>query len=349
MIRWRGRCLAIVGVASTAALCATDATARSARVGVVTLVAPTGDSLRTATPTFTISTSGFAADEQPLAIRIMISTRPDFATLFYDTAIVGDNGTITLSRPLPERTTFYWRASARGPALQETFSDVTGPITTIPWLTLVTPNSPNGTTLDTRRPRFTWSSIDVASPPGPWVYSIHIINVALRTATVVEGLTDTVYIPPFDLEANTSYRWAVTARLQNGDTTRVNSSGSFVITSSSRPLLTLLYQNFPNPFPNGDRTATCIWFDLSDRSQIALEIRDLRGNMVKRLLQQTDIPEVLPAGQYGRALSSSTGCDPEFSWDGRGEDGRFVPRGVYLLRLRTNRGQSIRKVYFLGR
>jgi hypothetical protein len=254
-----------------------------------------------------------------------------------------------LDRPLPERTTFYWRASARGPAGQETFSDVTGPITTIRWLTLVTPNSPNGSTIDTRRPRFIWSSIQVASPPGPWLYDIHIINVALRTATVVQGLIDTLYVPPFDLEANTSYRWAVTARLQNGDTTRTNSTGSFVITTSSRPLLTLLYQNFPNPFPNGTRTTTCIWFDLSDRSQIALEIRDLRGNMVRRLLQQGDIPEVLPAGQYGRALSSPTGCDPQFSWDGRADDGRFVPRGVYLLRLRTDRGQSIKKVYFLGR
>lgn len=348
MKRWCGQCLAmIVGLASTAAPAAWATAPRAA--GIVVLVAPTGDSLRTATPTFTVTTSGFLPGEIPTSIRILISTRPDFATLVLDTSVVGENATITLTSPLPERTTFYWRASARGPGVQETFSDVTGPITTIRWLTLVAPNSPNGSTIDTRRPRFIWSSIDVANPPGPWLYDIHIINVALRTATVIEGLIDTVYVPPFNLEANTSYRWAVTARLQNGDTTRVNSTGSFVITTSSRPLLTLLYQNFPNPFPNGTRTTTCIWFDLSDRSQIALEIRDLRGNMVRRLLQQGDLPEVLPAGQYGRALSSSTGCDPTFSWDGRGADGRFVPRGVYLLRLRTDRGQSIKKVYFLGR
>lgn len=347
MIRWRGPCLAtLIGLAGTVAPVAWALPARAA--GIVTLVGPTGDSLRSATPTFTITTSGFLPAEQPTAIRLIISTRPDFATLVRDTTVPGGNATITLDSPLAERTAFFWRASAIGPTGQ-TFSDVTGPITTIRWLTLVTPNSPNGTTLNTTRPRFVWSSIQVANPPGPWVYDIHIINVALRTATVIEGQLDTVYVPPFDLEANTSYRWAVTAHLQNGDTTRVNSAGSFVITTSSRPLLTLLYQNFPNPFPSGDRTTTCIWFDLSDRSQIALEIRDLRGNLVRRLLQRSDLPEVLPAGQYGRAVASNTGCDPAYSWDGRGEDGRLVPRGLYLIRLRTDRGQSIRKVYFLGR
>ena len=315
--------------------------------GVVTLVGPVGDSLRTATPTFTISTTGFAPAEEPTTIRFLVSTRPDFVTLVLDTTVAGSSASITLRKPLPERTAFYFRASATGPLGQPTFSDVIGPVSTVAWLALLTPNSPNGSTVDTRRPTFVWRGIGVVSPPGPWLYDIHIVNVAASTATVIRNILDTVYTPPFELDANTSYRWAVTARLQNGDTTRVNSFGSFVITTNSRPPLTLLYQNFPNPFPNGDRKTTCIWFDLSDRSQVSLEIRDLRGNLVRQLLKGGDLPDVLPAGKYGRAPSGA-GCDPRFSWDGRADDGRFVPRGLYLLRLKTGRAQSVKKVFFQG-
>ena len=329
-----------------AVLTALPTMARAA--GVVTLIAPLGDSLRTATPTLGVETSGFAPAEEPVSVRIMISTRPDFTTLVLDTTMAGSSGAVVVRDPLAERTTFYFRASARDASGNVTFSDILGPVSTIAWLSLVSPDSPNGSVLSTTRPRFIWRSIAVASPPGPWVYDIHIINVAARTSTVVQGLVDTIYTPPFELDANTSYRWAVTARLQNGDTTRVNSVGSFVITSSSRPPLTLLYQNFPNPFPTGDRTSTCIWFDLADRSQVSLEIRDLRGNLVRRLLVSSELPEVLPAGQYGRSGGGAAGCDPRFSWDGRADDGRFVPRGLYLLRLRTDRGQSVKKVYFKG-
>lgn len=319
------------------------------RAGVVTLIAPRGDSLRTATPTFGIATSGFSMADQPVSLRLMVSTRPDFAVILVDTVIPGDNGALTLRDPLPELTTFYFRASALGPTGTQTFSAISGPHTTIAWLVLLSPNSPNGSTVNTRRPRFIWRSIEVVSPPGPWIYDIHITNVATRTATIVQGLVDTVYTPPFELDANTSYRWSVTARLQNGDSTRVSSFGSFVITSTSRPLLTLLYQNFPNPFPSEGRTSTCIWFDLSDRSTVLLDIRDLRGNLVRTLLQQSELPEVLPAGQYGRLTAEGTGCDARFSWDGRADDGRYVPRGLYLLRLRTDRGQSVKKVFFQGR
>ena len=337
------------GLTVVALLLATPAAVRpvSPAAGVVTLSGPVGDSLETATPTFVITTSDFGPGEEPTSLRLTVSTRADFSLPALDTVIIGSNGSITLRRPLRERTAYYFRASARSASGQETFSQVIGPLTTVSWLTLVTPNSLNGSTVDTRRPAFVWSSIDVATPPGPWLYDIHIINVATQSATVIRGILDTVFTPPFELDANTSYRWAVTARLQNGDTTRVNSVGSFVVTTTDRPPLTLLYQNFPNPFPSGDRTSTCFWFDLSDRSQVSLEIRDLRGNMVRQLLVGNELPEVLPAGKYGR--SAATGCDPRFSWDGRADNGQFVPKGLYLLRLRTNRGQFVKKVFFLGR
>ena len=341
----RGAGLLAVGVMLTSAVAGFT---RTPVAGTVTLIVPHGDSLRTATPTLGVATTGFAPGEEPVSVRVLISRRADFATLTLDTTLNGGNVAVVVREPLRERTPYYFRAIARDANGLETFSPIIGPLSTISWLALLSPDSPNGSVLSTPRPRFVWRSIEVVNPPGPWIYDIHIINVATKTSTVVQGLVDTVYTPPFELDANTSYRWAVTARLQNGDTTRVNSVGSFVITSANRPPLTLLYQNFPNPFPDGDRRSTCIWFDLSDRSQVSLEIRDLRGNLVRRILRSSGLPQILPAGQYGRSGGGAAGCDPRFSWDGRSEDGRFVPRGLYLLRLRTDRGQSVKKVYFSG-
>jgi hypothetical protein len=219
-----------------------------------------------------------------------------------------------------------------------------------PLLTLIFPNSPTGITLETRRPRFVWSSAPVPTPPGPWLYDIEIVNVASRETVTARQLTDTTFLPSFDLESNTSYRWAVTARLSTGDSVRVESLGTFVIVDAQAPLVTLLYQNFPNPFPNARSATTCVWFDLRSPSVVRLDVYDLRGNHVRTLVPSADVPGQLPAGRYGRAApASNTGCDARFSWDGRADDGRDVPSGVYLLRMRADGVDATRKMLYRGR
>ena len=119
---------------------------------------------------------------------------------------------------------------------------------------------------------------------------------------------------------------------------------------TGRPAITLLYQNFPNPFPTVDSHVTCIWFDLNRTTSVSLTVHDVRGNLVRRLLPNAATPQFLPAGRYGRATpTADTGCDPETSWDGRADDGSTVPRGVYLIRLRAGGAQSIKKAVFQGR
>lgn len=108
------------------------------------------------------------------------------------------------------------------------------------------------------------------------------------------------------------------------------------------PPVTLLYQNFPNPFTPSAAGRTCIWFDLAQDSEVRLEVFDLRGRRVKRLLPFTGFFGVLPAGRYGRAVTGQ--CDPVVSWDGRDEDGRTVPTGVYLLRLDADGQHLFRKI-----
>jgi hypothetical protein len=118
---------------------------------------------------------------------------------------------------------------------------------------------------------------------------------------------------------------------------------------TGRPAITLLYQNFPNPFPSASSRVTCIWFDLNRTTSVSLTVHDVRGNLVRAILPNASSPQFLQPGRYGRASSSSgTGCDPAFTWDGTAADGTVVPRGVYLIRLRAGGTQSIKKAVFQG-
>ena len=118
---------------------------------------------------------------------------------------------------------------------------------------------------------------------------------------------------------------------------------------TSTPSATLLYQNFPNPFPSPVSRVTCIWFDLPVTTNVSLTIHDARGHLVRQLVPSPSVPGYLPAGRYGRGATPADGtCDPAFSWDGRAADGSTVPRGLYLIRLRTSGAETIKKALFRG-
>jgi hypothetical protein len=118
---------------------------------------------------------------------------------------------------------------------------------------------------------------------------------------------------------------------------------------TGRPAITILYQNFPNPFPNTESRVTCIWFDLNRTTPVTLTVHDVRGNVVRRILPNAATPQFLAPGRYGRATpTSDAGCDPALTWDGRDANGSVVPRGVYLIRLRAGGEQSIKKAVFQG-
>ena len=117
----------------------------------------------------------------------------------------------------------------------------------------------------------------------------------------------------------------------------------------STPGITLLYQNFPNPFPNGTSMTTCLWFDLRVEDAVTLGIYDLRGRLVRTIVPSPLVSRVLPAGRYGRqSAGTNGGCDPAFAWDGRGSDGNRVPPGVYLARLYADGRWQSRKIVFRG-
>jgi len=144
----------------------------------------------------------------------------------------------------------------------------------------------------------------------------------------------------------------VRASLGNGESVRVASVGSFVITDPPLPTTTLLYQNFPNPFPSAASFVTCFWFDVgAPGARVALDVLDLRGNLVKNIVPGSDGVSRFDAGRYGRgAAGSASNCDNRFVWDGTGTDGRTVAPGVYLARFRADGGApTFRRIVFRGR
>lgn len=324
-----------VRLVATLAVVVTPLTAQSTS-GTVILTGPAGNPIRDGTPAFSVTTANFQPQELPLQITVQIATRSDFGgALLADTTVTGSSAAIVIPRLLPQAINIWWRARVRTAQGAIVFTDATGPRTTPAWLTLISPNERNGSTVDNKQPTFLWTAAAVHAPVQPWSFQIRIVR-SSDNATVLTGtLPDTVFVPFETLESNTSYRWTVVASLSTGDSIRVNSFASFVILDPNAPPATVLYHNFPNPFPTATVTATCIWFDLRLQSEVQLEILDIRGNHVARILPGRGLAGTLPAGRYGRAtIGSSRGCDDRLTWDGRADNGRFVPPGVYLVRFR---------------
>ncbi len=87
-----------------------------------------------------------------------------------------------------------------------------------------------------------------------------------------------------------------------------------------------LVQNYPNPF----NPATTIAFSLAKNSQVVLAIYDVRGALVRVLIDE-------PRAAGGQRAV----------WDGKDDSGSDVSSGVYFYRLTAGRFQSTRKMVLL--
>jgi hypothetical protein len=344
------------GLAAAAVLAAPRAGAQTSGSAVVT--GPAGNPLHDGIPVFTITTSGFLPGELPLQIELQVATSADFSTLFADTTVSGSSASIVIPRLLPQKINVWWRAKIRTAQGVNVITDAIGPRRTSQWLTLISPNGLNGTTLDTTQPQFLWSAVTTHAPVGPWQYTLVVSRKSDGVAVITASLSDTttsalshmVFIPFDPLETNTSYLWSVTAVLSTGDSIKVQSFSTFVIQSSNAPLATVLYQNFPDPFPIARIATTCIWFDLKNQASVSIDILDLRGNHVARITPGRGLGPIFTPGRYGRAaIGSDTGCDDRFTWDGRDDTGRTVPAGVYLVRFVGDGVTSTKKLLFKGK
>ncbi|MBA3672662.1 MAG: hypothetical protein H0W68_11675 [Gemmatimonadaceae bacterium] len=305
-----------------------------------------------AAPQIVVRAVGFPAGSGPRSVRLRLSLTPNFGLIVFDSVIAGDLGVFRQRRLLPENSEIYAEATVLDAIGRVMLSSTQRAGRTGTRLELIGPSGKSGVTLNTRQPVFAWRSASVTAPPGPWVYELFITNVATQETRSRISILDTIYTYPDTLQANTSYRWRVVARLQNGspaDSAVASSLSSFVIAPSDAPLTTLLYQNFPNPFPAASSQTTCVWFDLERASIVRLQVLDLRGHLVRKLIPAV-LTDDLPSGRYGRLIEGAAGgCDQRLAWDGTGDDGRVAAPGIYLLMLHADGRKFSRKIVFLGR
>lgn len=342
-----------LAVATLAALLVAPGRHAEGQAGRVVMRLPAGDPFPAALPIPVLAdTAGYAS---PFIFTLEIATNSALTDPVFAQAIVSpDSAVFSVIRLLPENAELWIRATvvdARG----TTVGSVTvGPRRTGPRLVLRQPVGPLGVAVYTGQPTFIWSAAPIGFPPGPWVFDIQVIDVGSGTqALVTRDLFDTTYTPRFPLQANTSYRWSIVARPLNGspaDVVLVQSPSTFVISSPGSPIATVLYQNFPNPFPAAFSQTTCIWFDLKARTRVQLTIHTLRGDRVRTLVPGPEMPGELDAGAYGRVRDGAeAGCDHRLEWDGRADDGRELPPGVYLMIFRAGNTETVKKIVYRGR
>ncbi|MDB4891190.1 MAG: hypothetical protein JWL61_3045 [Gemmatimonadetes bacterium] len=305
-----------------------------------------------AAPLITVRASGFPGPPSARMIRLRLALDELFGLVLYDSTKAGDVATFSMIKLLPENRDIFVEAfvlDTNGIPIHRVFqlAGHTGP-----HLQLISPSALSGVTFLNRRPTFRWRSAVVTTPPGPWLYELSIIETATLVTRTFNVATDTVFTVPVDLEASTPYRWKVIARLFNGlaiDSAVAVGNSTFTIQPSDAVVKTLLYQNFPNPFPAPSSQSTCFWFDLKTSGKVELTIHDLRGHRVRTMIPG-QLPGDLVAGRYGRASElDGTGCDPRLQWDGTADDGRVVPPGVYLLRFKADGvAETMKKILFRG-
>jgi hypothetical protein len=319
-----------------------DVAAAAGVSNTVTPIAPVTSPLASITPTFTWT----ANLVNPATFRLRIARDSSFAAPILDT-VLGRDTTFDLRRPLKPGPMF-WQVEAT--AASETASTGrVGPLAVPGWATLTSLSDPGGVVTDSVQPTFTWTSPAVPTPPGPFRYDLFVQRVTEPLPEFgVAGLTGLSFRLPVPLERNTSYRWYLVAHL-GSDTSLAPSLGPFLVLDGSTPSATLLYQNFPNPFPSAGRDSTCLWFDLAMTGVVELEILDLRGHPVRRFVPGPDFPTFLTPGRYGRGAVGSGTCDPRLMWDGRADDGRLLPAGVYLYKLKAPGVVLFKRIVFRGK
>src|SRR6267378_3162803 len=325
-----------------------DVAAAAVFPGGVTATAPlpAAGPLTTITPTFSWTVGTLPASATPVTYRLRIGRDSSLAAPIVDRLTTAQ--TFALTQAL--RTgSLFWRVDATAASGEMATSGVIGPIIVPAWATLTALSNPAGMVIDTAQPTFKWKPTQVSAPPGPLKFDLDVQRVATGVIEFnVTNLTDTLFELPQPLERNTAYRWLLVVHA-GSDTSIIRSQGSFLVVDLGMPTATLLYQNFPNPFPAAGRDSTCLWFDLAIAGTVELDILDLRGSRVRRFVPGPDFPGVLAPGRYGRGSGSGGICDPRLMWDGHADNGHPLPAGVYLAKLKAPGLLVFKRIVFRGK
>ncbi len=285
----------------------------------------------------------------PVTFRLEFSEDSTFQQTLLTDSVVGTFAR-RLQAPLPSRTSLFWRVEAVSSQGIRRSSQVEGPVNVPPWLRLDVLNDPSGTEVADPQPEFRWTAVELLGPAGPFMFELQVL--LDREGEVIQsysGLEEERLTLEEPLPFNVPLRWRVIAEARTGAVDTVTSPGPFVVTGGENPPVTILYQNFPNPFPNIAEGIfeTRIWFDLAEPSRVRLAVFDMRGRLVRSLIPVRGCgPVELPPGLYGREEGVPQDRCTSFSWDGRDDGGQRVSSGVYLLRLEAGGVVEVRRVVF---
>lgn len=308
------------------------------------------NTLTTLTPTYRWSVPLVHATARPVKYYLELARDSTFSDLVYRDSI-GDALAMVPHRAVRPTARLWWHVVAAAANGATRVSSTAGPLRVPPWVTLLNLNETTGNFTSDQRPSFFWHALGAAAPVGPLSFELQVLDAGSgQVVRTVAGVTDTTATVSQSLNLNTPYRWRVIARSQGGVVDTVDSTSPFVVVSETVPPTTELYQNFPNPFPGPTAPdgSTQFWFDLSKRSPVRLDIYDLRGRLVRRLIPKVGCDQVvLDPGRYGRARSGEENPCVLTHWDGNGDNGRAVPPGVYLARLQAAGVQRVVRVLFL--
>lgn len=304
-------------------------------------------------PTFSWSAALVHPVMRPVVYRVEVATDPVFDNIVQVDS-VQEAFSLALRAPLRPAQSLWWRVVARGPLGITRTSNVGTPFTMPRWVRLISPSPTQVTFVNDPRPELRWSPLQAPAPVGPLTYDLEILSADDGTLAqpAQRNLSESQARPVQPLVPNVAYRWRVIARTRTSAVDTAESSAAFVVTSETRPPATLLYDNFPNPFPRaGGNVETRIWFDIAERTIVELAVFDQRARLIRRLVPATPDCGIvtLDPGQYGRALGGQTDPCVSTTWDGTDEQGRQVAPGLYILRLRTNGRDQFRQMVFIPR
>lgn len=327
-----------------------DVSAAAVFADAVTPLAPLPPALASITPDFAWTVGAVPGFAQPVTYRLRIARDSALTVPLVDSVLTVEE--FALRRPLEPGAPLFWQVDATSATGLTASTGPVGPIRVLAWARLTTLADSAGSATPDVEPTFTWSPAAIASPPGPLRYDLFVRRSNTATSLfTANALSDTTFQLPTPLDRNATYRWGLVVRAGAADSSIVAAPAPFLVLDAATPPATLLYQNFPNPFPSATRSATCIWFDLAQPGAVTLEILNLRGGVVRRLIPGSDFPTFLPAGRYGRGGPGVGGglCDPRLTWDGRADDGEWLPAGVYLYKLKFGGVIQFKRIVFRGR
>ncbi|RMF62199.1 MAG: choice-of-anchor D domain-containing protein, partial [Calditrichaeota bacterium] len=163
-------------------------------------------------------------------------------------------------------------------------------------------------------------------------YTIEILSnqPTFRAETQDTSMTIDEIAQSFNLIDGTFYFWRVKASDNHGAASDFSPLGKFLYVAntvtgvkddrSTNPTSFRLAQNFPNPF----NPTTQIDYELPARANVTLAIYDIRGRLVRRLLDGEDKP---------------SGTHSVF-WDGKDASGNSVSSGVYFYAIRISAAET---------